>query len=119
MCDPIIQRGKRVISHALSICRLLLFTLFDGLKNARNAKTLINDKKICSVTAGFTFTLWESSLHLSYGSGTGQTTVNRSEVTLNGINLKILEKCWLYPIIFSCVKINVFRFETLNACQVR
>ena len=41
--------------------------------------------------------------------GCGQTTVNRSEVSLIGIGLKIAKKFWLYLDSFSCVKINVFR----------
>ena len=47
---------------------------------------------------------------------TGQSRVNRSEVTI-GIRLKIAKKCWLYLDIFSCVKISVFRFQTRNAVR--
>ena len=47
---------------------------------------------------------------------TGQTTVNRS-VYRNWS--KNSEKCCMYLDIFSCVKINVFRFETRDACQMR
>ena len=38
----------------------------------------------------------------------GQTIVNRSEVSLR-IRLKIAKKCGLYLDIFSCVEMNVFR----------
>ena len=32
---------------------------------------------------------------------------------------KIAKKCCLYMDIFSCVKINVFRFQARDACQMR
>ena len=35
------------------------------------------------------------------------------------IRLKIAKKCGLYLDIFSCVKMNVFRFHARDACQMR
>ena len=35
------------------------------------------------------------------------------------IRLKIAKKWWLYLDIFSCVKVNVFHFQTVDACQMR